>query len=199
MIEGSGSGRPKNLRIRIRHTALNSTGNCKYSQTLKGRVRNFPESEPTQIHTTGTYPRPHSDSSDTLRTHVGGGPGYHPRHPPPPPHHFRGGGGPPPPFRGRPGFFRGRGGSGYFPRPGRGFRGGFWRGPLGGGGGGPLYGRKVTGEYERLSAGGGDGEPPSAARGFAEEGEEEPPDAVYAVSGDQVKRYTVANAPAIFL
>jgi hypothetical protein len=46
----------------------------------------------------------------------------------------------------------------------------------------------VTGEYERLSAVGGDGEPPSAARGFAEEeGEEEPPDAVYAVSGDQVR------------
>jgi hypothetical protein len=46
----------------------------------------------------------------------------------------------------------------------------------------------VTGEFEKLSAGGGDGEPPSAARGFAdEEGEEEPPDAVYAVSGDQVR------------
>ncbi len=59
----------------------------------------------------------------------------------------------------------------------------------------------MTGEYEKLSAGGGD-EPPSGARGFAdEEGEEEePPDAVYAVSGDQVRRYgTVANAAALFL
>jgi hypothetical protein len=57
----------------------------------------------------------------------------------------------------------------------------------------------VTGEYEKFSAGGGDGEPPSAARGFSEEGEEEPPDAVYAVSGDQVRRYgTVANAPVLF-
>ncbi len=59
----------------------------------------------------------------------------------------------------------------------------------------------MTGEYERLSAGGGDEEPPSAARGFAEEGEgeeEEPPDAVYAVSGDQVRRYTVTKAAALF-
>ncbi len=58
----------------------------------------------------------------------------------------------------------------------------------------------MTGEYERLSAGGGH-EPPSAARGFAEEGEgegeEEPPDAVYAVSGDQVWRYTVAKGAAL--
>jgi len=127
-----------------------------------------------------------------MRTHTSGdiGPHGYPPHPPPP-HHFRGSGAALP-FRGRARFFRGRfGGAGYFHHPGRGFRGGFWRGP---GGGGPIYGRKVSGEFEKFSAAGGGGEEeeeqqrhPAGRTWEAEEGEEEPPDAVYAVSGDQVR------------
>lgn len=106
---------------------------------------------------------------------------------PTPPYASRGGVGPHqrPFFRGAAGpYFRGRVGFRPFGRPP--FfpaRGGFWRPPPGGSvaaGSGPIYERKINGKFEQSPA----GNPAPREEDEQEEGEE-PPDAYYAVSGDQ--------------
>ena len=138
--------------------------------------------------------------------------------PPPPPQFGRGGGTGPPRFRGHGGgwgrgdfclpargragwpatFYHRGGSSGYnYPPPGRGgpAAGGFWQRPpppVATPGGGPIYGRKVNGQFEQYHHQPDFPHPPERQwpPGEQEEQEEgeEPPDAYYAVSGDQVNR-----------